>query len=86
MTGPYINDARCQASLMSAVDNQCSLVKELDNTLAPIVNKTEYRQYKDNLQKSSGAVRELLGKIKELCQDSGRIYELTIINSECTDI
>ncbi|XP_041983388.1 talin-2-like isoform X2 [Aricia agestis] len=68
ITGPSINDAECKQSLASAVNTQSALVKDLDNTLQPVVQNPKFKHYMDDLLSDSQGIQNTLDKLRNLCQ------------------
>ncbi|CAG9569814.1 unnamed protein product [Danaus chrysippus] len=70
LTAPNINEARCQETLLSAIDLVSNEIQNLKDTCTPIIKSEIYKDAHNQLNNSMQLVEEKLNKLREACTSS----------------
>lgn len=68
VTAPSMNDPRCQASIITAVDNHATLAKDLEKLWNEVLPSIPFSPLKDGLRKDTESLHDILKEIRSLCQ------------------
>ncbi|XP_047540883.1 talin-1-like isoform X1 [Vanessa atalanta] len=77
ITAPSMDDARCQAVLLSAIDRLSDRARNLEQSWKPIIQSPEHRQSGELITQGLKQVNLSLDKLKETCQAyEGQDYDV----------
>ncbi|XP_046973845.1 talin-1-like [Vanessa cardui] len=77
ITAQSMDDARCQAVLLSAIDRLSDRARNLKQSCKPVVQSPEHRQSEELISQGLKQMNSTLDKLNETCQaDEGQDYDV----------